>query len=159
MKTLYKAMMIFGIFPIVVLMVNSMGIFDESSTFYSDVEVNSEFNIQGNPAETVFTNLFAPSRAIGGRSVISIVAIVIIISTVGGIGAYLTHGSFTPILVAIIGYSFANMVMKSYGFFSKLFNNTSWNSGAMTYLGLCIGVVLVILIAITIVETPSHGRS
>jgi len=63
--------------------------------------------------------------------------------------------SFAPVVIALLTAAFIPMVMNSWDFFNKLFYN--WDSQAMTYLSICIGIGILILAIVAIVETPTHG--
>lgn len=160
MKTLYKIVMFFLIFPFVVLAINSLGVFD--NTFYSDAEF-SELQSQDN-AVSAFGYLFTPE---GGyeidlgfyKTTVNELDIGIIVSifVVGGaaIGVF-TH-SWTPVVVLMIGVFMWSLIGKSQSFFNKLF--FSWDVQALTYIGIMFGVVIVAFVFITIVEAPAQGRS
>ena len=104
----------------------------------------------------VFSNLFAPADNVWGFNSMQIGALMVIIMGGGTIIALLSK-TYVIIPMMVLGFSFFNMITKSYGFFNKLFTN--WNSTELVYLSLCFGVGLVIIVIITIIEMPSHGRS
>ena len=119
---------------------------------YSDVEVG---NLEDHTAWQIFSDFFTPA---GNEyfSSMSMSALVALFVGVGSAIAFVTK-SYVAIPVIIIGFSFFNMMTKSYGFFSKLFTN--WDNTQLTYLGICLGTLLIVVTVITIVEMAAHGRS
>lgn len=158
MKTIYTIMIFLAIFQVTVILVNSLGVFPDDSTFYSDIE-SSELQKAGNNPSTIFSKLFVPSDTnIAGFSLSSgsIIAVIILIATLGTGIAIFTQ-SFVPAILAIQGILFVPMITNSMTFFTKLFRN--FNSNSLTYLAVTIGVGFLIILLITVVETPTHGRS
>ena len=157
MKSLYKIMIISMMFPIVVLTVNSMGIFPY--TFYSDTEIQNVYSITPtSTAEGIFSIMLVPNIDFLGVTdqAITISLVVGVFTIAGAAVAIVTH-SFAPVIISFMGYCFFVMMTKSMGFVQKIFNN--FGGTEMIYLGLLIGIGIVIIVIITIVETPAHGRS
>lgn len=157
MKLLYKIMILMIIFPVVILMVNSMNIFP--NTFYSDAEVQSVYDISTTSSpESIVSTMLVPNVSflgVGADSALTIGLIIAVFLGLGSAAAIATH-SFAPVVISFMGYSFFVMMTKSMGFFNKIFNNFGGNE--VIYLGICFGVGLVALVIIYIMETPTHGR-
>jgi len=147
-------MLFLAMFQVTVLMVNAADVFP--STFYDDLEVSSNIRNADSP-EAAISWLLTPNIGAFGINKSPLTVGVIVAAFVGlGIAAAIFTHSFLPVVAVIIGYSFFNMLTYSYSFISKLFQ---WETGAMTYLALCLGVGLVFIVIVTIVELPTHGRS
>ena len=152
MKLMYKILIFLTVFYGVVFMVNSMGIFPE--TFYSDAETG----ITDKSASGIITAIFVPSLNNWGLDSVSATAITAFI-VVGAVGSGLLVQS--PVLpsVIIVGYLFFNMMTRSYGFLSKLFEGVEGSPTSLVYLGVCIGAALFVIGLITVVEMVAQGGS
>lgn len=155
MKGMYKVILFFAMFYMSVIVVNSLGVFP--NTFYSDAEV-ADLRGQNGPMG-IISYLFALPDIPGVSALFSTFTFAMLTTLFLVIGAAIARAtqSWTPVLVVIITSSFVPMLSKSWGFFRKLFTN--WDVESMTYLALALGVGLFIIVVITIMETPSHGRS
>ena len=154
MKRLYLIILFLAIFQGVVLMVNAMDVFP--TTFYDDSEVNDKLRNADSGWEAMSAMLTPNTAAFGlEEAPLTIAAIVIAFGTIGTGVAIFTH-SFLPVVITIVGYSFFTMMTHSYNFISKLFQ---WETDAMTYMALCIGIGITFIVIITLVEMPAHGRS
>jgi len=162
MKTIYKIVIFLAMFQVVVLMVNATGVFPSDGTFYSDIEQN-ELQEAGNDPGALFSILFTPK---GSFSVLGITeielssvdaaAIIGIIIGVGSLVAIATH-SYLPVVLAVFGIILLPMIANSMTFLSGLMRK--WDSASMTYLSVVLGLGVLIIIIITILEMPVHGRS
>lgn len=154
MKLLYKIVIFFTVFYMMVLVVNSMNIFPEQ--FFSSDENAQLSNLQNKGIMGVIDVLFVPAenRYISEAGAI---AIAVCILAVGAIASLAPSGSPIYGPVIIVAYLFANMLLKSYQFFEKLFRN--WDVASMTYLGVAIGAALMVLAMITVIEMVAQGRS
>lgn len=162
MKGLYKIIIFFATFQIMTLIVSLIGVFPYS--FYSDIDVE-EMATKENPAD-MLSYLFVPGTGytinVFGRDIgisldsVSISAIISIVVIAGALASVVTR-SFIPVVVALFGILFVPMITRSRDFFNHLF--THWNSPALFYLGICLGVGILILVIIHIIETPTHGDS
>ena len=158
MKTIYKIIIFLAVFELTAILVNGMNIFPAESTFFSDIN-SEEVREAGNNPLDVYLTLFKPSGfEVAGFSFssASFTAILIVILTFGTGVAILTK-SFVPAVLALQGIILLPMITRSGGFFRKLFEN--FDSTALTYLGVTIIVGFLIVLLITIIETPTHGRS
>jgi len=157
MKTAYIAIIFLVVFQMSILLVNAMDIFPTDGTFYSDIE-QQELRNAGNDPLKIFEKLFIPADVnIAGFSLgAGIWAVVFLIATVGTGAAIFTH-SFVPAVLAVQAILFIPLVTRSMTFFNKLFR--TWDHASLTYLSLIMIVGFLVIIFITIIETPTHGRS
>ena len=143
------------------VVIGVMNIFPYS--MYSDIDTNIS---EADNAMDIVAYLFLPS---GTFSVLGIeigldatdtgAILTIVIGAIVGIGALVavaTH-SFIPVVLSIFGIIFVPMINNSSTFLSHLF--THWDSPSLAYLGITLGVGIVILVLIHIMETPTHGDS
>ena len=157
MKLMYKIMIFFVIFYMMILVVNSLSIFPHDAIFYSDLTEDELKDIKNLEYEAVVTTLFVPQEAYG-LSDAAVTSLVIFIVGLGALTAILTHNPIMPAVV-IVGYCFFVMLTNSYDFLQKIFYNPSWSSTSLQYLAVCIGAGLVVIAMITVVEMTAHGRS
>jgi hypothetical protein len=153
MKALYKMILFFAIFQVTVLMVNSMNIFPSESTFYNDMDTD-EYDLS--TAEGIVKFLFP---AINGED-LTVSLLVGGFTTLGvlfGLAVSIATKSLAPLVISILGASMIPMVMNSWKIFNKIFYE--FDSAALQYLGLCLGVGIIVIAIITILEMPTHGRS
>lgn len=159
MKTVYVAIIWLATFQMIALTVASLGVFPSDSTLYSDFDIN-ELEDNADSPLNILTYLFAPgdTTSIAGISVPSagLVTIIGVIAGVGTIGAIFT-GNYIIAVLAVVGVTFIPMFTKSFGFFQKIF--LYWDTAALTYLGLTLGLGLFILVLLLIVEFPAQGDS
>lgn len=155
MKKIYKIMIFLVLFQFSVVIVNALEVFPSENTFYSDAETRS---IRELDSPTDALSYFFELPGIPGLSALQTTftfgMLVILFLSIGAAIARATH-SWSPVIVVIIATSFVPMLMKSLGFFNKMLYN--WNNQALMYLGLTLGVGIIILVVITILETPTHG--
>ena len=156
MKNIYKIILFFAIFEVTVLMINAMDIFPNELYSDSDTELEKLESSEG-PWEIVRT-LFVPSSN-SYISNIGIAGIVGLFVIGGGVAAYFSHGNMSGLVIVFFCYVFFTMITNSIGFFDKIFRHYNEAGSAMVYLGVCLGVAIFIIFIITIVETPTHGRS
>ena len=161
MKLVYKIMIFMIIFPIVVLMINSLNVFPY--TFYSDEEVPYSITQDSSPAD-LLAIMLVPSGVLEGMNAVgddgaTYVTVGIIVAIFAGIGSAVAvfTKSYAPIIIAFVGLNFYNLISKSFGLFRKIFMN--WESTALMYLGLAVGIIIVAIVIITIMEIPAQGRS
>lgn len=152
MKNLYKIILFFAIFQMAVVIVGATNVFPY--TLYSDVET-AELRAIDNPTDFL-AYFFEPPDIFGLSGTFTFAMFITVFFTLGAAAAWATH-SWTPVVVAFLATSFVPMMMKSFKFFNKLFY--TWDVSAVTYLGLCIAIGIVIIAVITIVETPAQGAS
>ena len=160
MKMMYKIMIFLAMFQITVIMVEALDVFPNSFFKENEIETLDIKDTDDMPqaAETVFSNMFLPSQDIfPGYARYGVAILVGMILTVGVIISFATKQPPASIVVAVLGYSFFNMISNGFSFFSNLFR--TWDSPSLIYLGLSIGVGLVIIVVITILESLTHGRS
>jgi len=153
MKLIYKAIIFFAVFHIVVLMINSLNVFPAEATLYSDADT-AEYDFD-DPADLV-AYIFP---AIGGKD-ITFSILVAGFTTLGaflGIGLSVVTHSLAPIAIYLLGATMIPMMLNSWGFFNKLLYN--WDSEQLVYLAIALGVGLIIISLITIIEMATHGRS
>jgi len=157
MKTLYKIVLFFAIFQVVVLMVNSLGVFP--NTLYSDVDTTDLFNDDGSiTAQGIVAFLFPQITTSEGSEDFTFSLVAAGFTSIGmiiAIGISAATRSLAPIVIGFISLSIVPMVLTSWSFFRKMFYN--WDTSAMVYLSIAIGVGILILAVITILETPTHG--
>lgn len=160
MKKIYQLVFILAFFQGVILMVNATGVFP--NTFYSDSEVDSIADVNDLPtAEEWFIDMFAPDlvifegNPIFEHRIASVLSIVAVFLSIGVVGSIAMHGNFVPIVLAFQGYMIFTMVVNSQSFFMKLITN--WDTATLTYLGLLLGLGIIILFIVTFLEQASHG--
>ena len=139
--------------------VNALDVFPQNSRLYSDIDMSELQEDADTSAWDVFVYLFTPTSNTyfgGVFSEMSIAALSGIFIVTGVASAILTHSLVIPSLIVLF-YSVFNMLTKSMVFIDTLFR--SWNSQALIFLGISIGVALFIIFLITIVESPTQGRS
>lgn len=155
MKKLYKIMMFLILFQFSVVIVNALEVFPSENTFYSDAETKSIRELD-DPVDALayFFELPDIPGLSAFQTTFTFGMLVTIFLVIGAAIARATH-SWAPVIVVIIASSFVPMLTKSLGFFNKLLYN--WDNAALMYLGLTLGVGIVILAVITILETPTHG--
>jgi len=160
MKLMYKIMLFMIAFQFTILILNATNVFPEDGQFYSDTDI--DVNVRdSDTAIDSFGYIFVPDGNHLGltaddNGMITISAVITVFLAVGAIGAWVTH-SFVPVVVVFMGYMFFVMITRSMSFFQKLFTN--WDNQIMLYLSICLGVAIFFIVLITIVETPTHGRS
>jgi len=162
MKTIYKLMIFLAIFQLMPLVLNSLNIFPY--TFYGADEVGSTVgdayivnqDSYYMDAQSIFGTLFLPDANpyISGAANTLFSAILIALLGVGTAISIFTK-NFVIIPLAFQGYMVAVMLSRSMSFFGKMFY--SWDSKAVGYIALIIGVCIIILIVITWMETVTHG--
>lgn len=154
MKAIYKIILFFAIFQLVVVLVNIIDVFP--TTLYTDSETEDLRGAKGPLG--VLNYLFSVPEipGLGGYTTFTFGMIAFLFLVVGAAIARATH-SWTPVIVVMICTTFVPMLTNSYNFFNKMFTN--WNNLTLVYLGLIFGVGIVIIVLITIAETPTHGRS
>ena len=158
MKTIYKIMIFLTVFEMTVILVNSMGIFPSESAFFSDVS-NEDISAAGNNPFEIYAALFKPSEFSVGPILFDsadITAIILVIVTLGS-GLAIFTKSFLPAIFVLQAAIILPMIASSSGFFRNLFEH--FDSDALVYLAVMIVVGFAVIIFITIVETPTHGRS
>jgi hypothetical protein len=163
MKRLWGIVIFLATFQGIVLMVNVLDVFPNE--FYSDVELPNVNDPENLPtSEEWFFYFFDPGIEIpllgdvpgtSGRFN-SMIVLIIAFMAIGSIVAWKTH-SWLPLVIAMLGYSVFTMIIKSKAFFDKMF--LSWDSQALTYLSLTLGLAMLILFFVTILETATHGEA
>jgi len=150
MKLLYKIILFLGMFELMVIIVNGMGVF--TNTFYSDIETDA---LKDKGIWEVVQDIMLPTdnKYIGEVSVYALAGLFVAGGILSGIA---TKNVIIPSLIFLLYVVFA-MCLSSYEFFQDLF--TKWNSDSLVYLGVVLGVGMVIVAIITVIETPTHGRS
>ena len=154
MKLLYKIIIFMAVFNICVLMINSLDIFPPGSRLYNDDEVK-QADSPDDP-QSYITALFP---AIDGQDVTFSIFALCFTSTilVGALAISIYTQNFSIISIGIVSALFIPMILTVMNITNKLFTN--WDNDAVKYLGICIGVAIIIIGIITIVEMPTHGRS
>lgn len=161
MKLMYRFMIFLALFQVVVVLVNSLGVFPDDSTLYSDVEME-EIESQDGDILGILSYIFLPQGEfkILGISVtitsFSIAAIISIIAVSGAAVSIVTH-SFIPVVLALFSILFLPMFTRSIGFFRRVFE--IGDSPSLMYLGVVLLVGIMIVFVLTVVEMPTHGRS
>lgn len=154
MKLLYKIILFFAFFQMMVLIINSLGVFPH--TLYDDMET-SKYDFDS--PEEIFGYLFLPNGEVLGISYDepsgwTVAAIVLIFVGIGSAFAWATH-SWTPVIITLLGISFFPMLINSLGFFNKILFERQ--VVALEYMALLIGLGIVLIIIFSIIETPTHG--
>ena len=157
MKLMYKIIIFFLVFYMMILVVNSLNVFPEDGVFYSDDAESELSSLKGKRFESVTMYLFTPKIAYGLTEG-SVTALVIFIVGFAALTGILTHNAVMPAVV-IVGYCFFVMLTRSYSFFEKIFYGASYTNDSMQYLAICIGAGLVVIAMITVVEMVAQGRS
>jgi len=147
MKLLYKMMIFFLVFYGMVIVVNSLGIFP--NTLYGDSDLSSPNGIMA--------ALFVPS-AISGLGDWTVLAVVGFIAGGAIVTGFITQNIQLPALT-IIGILFFNMITKSYGFMTGLFNKVNTRPDSIVYLGYVVGAAIIVVGLITVVEFLGQGGS
>ena len=158
MKTAYIAIIFLVVFQMTILLVNSTGIFPSDKGFYSDID-QKQLEAAGNDPLELFKVLFTPAAdtTVAGFSLgAGIWAVVFLIAGLGTGAAIFTH-SFVPAVLAVQGILFIPLATRSMTFFNSLFR--TWDHASLTYLSLILVVGFLVIIFLTIIETPTHGRS
>ena len=167
MKTLYYVIIFLAMFQMSALMIAGLGVFPTDSTLFSDFDV-SEFSSYDNPEDMLSYIFFPDGLSFGGINIgdyeiatislttITIIGVITVFVGVGAAFARLTQ-SYAPVVLAVIGILLYPMINHSFGFFRKLFMH--WDNTAMMYMGLTLGLGILILFLLLIVETPVQGRS
>ena len=159
MKTLYKIIIFLGVFQVMILSVNALDVFPQNSRLYSDIDMSALQKDAETSAWDVFVYLFTPTSNTyfgGVFNNMSIAALSGVFIVTGVASAILTHSLVIPSVIVLF-YSVFNMLTKSMLFIDTLFRQ--WGSQALIFLGISIGVALFIVFLITIVESPTQGRS
>jgi len=158
MKSLYTAIIWLAMFQGVALMIASLGVFPADSTLYSDFEINEIQNNADSPAD-LLAYVFSPSDiSIAGITIgsMGLVTIIGVIAGLGTVGALVT-GNYIIAVLAVVGITFVPMVTHSFSFFRKIFLH--WDSSALTYMSVVLGLGIFILFLLLIVEMPAQGDS
>jgi len=140
----------------IVLTVKAMDVFPTESQLYSDVETDEWVDMS--PID-IINEIYDPNNLVEAVDLpnFTIGAILGVL-----IGASIILGIFThvgPIVpsIILIGIAIWPLIITSRGFFNQILNN--WNIMSMTYIGLTFGVGIIIIVVITLIEQPAHGRS
>jgi len=155
MKLIYRIIIFLIAFQFAALIISSLGIFPTS--LYSDVQF-SEFADLSWEEQLVY--FFTPE---GGAEVLGIpisdftIGAIILMMTAGGVVIGFATRNVAIISAVIVGTFFVPMLTKSINFFSVMFN--TWDTPALTYLGVSIGLGIIVIVVITLVEMTTHGRS
>jgi len=167
MKTLYYVVIFLAMFQMMALTIYGLDVFPQDSMLYSDFDLSNVENVSD--PQSVLSYIFFPDEVtFGGINIgdykigiiqISTLTIIGIITAVIIGGAILARATqtYATVALAVIGILFYPMIRHSFGFFRRLF--TMWDSAAMTYLGVTLGVGILILFILLIVETPTQGDS
>lgn len=159
MKLLYKIMLVFIMFELTIVFVNLFNVFPY--TLYSDADTNAITKFT-DPLD-IFGYFFSiPALTIGNITLTSAqttftFALFIILFGIAGAGIAKLSGNWTPIVAVVIASMFVPMLMKSRTLFGKLF--IEWDNAALVYMLIILFVGIAYIAMITIVETPTHGRS
>ena len=167
LKKLYVIIIFIAIFQFMALTIRATAIFPEDTQFYSDIDQN-ELEAAGSDTGKLFALMFVPKGSFTildlgflgditfSLDSVSAIAVIIVIIGLGSLVAVKTH-SYVPAVLAIFGVLFVPMIYKSTSFVMNLFR--TWNQTSMTYLAVTIVVTLIIIMIVTILETPTHGGS
>ena len=157
MKDFYKMIIFLAMFQMTTLVIAGINVFPEGTTLYSDLDLNTLSSYASDPI-SILSYLFLPSGGVGTFTLtdFTLSALIILIVLGGSAVAIATH-SYVPAVLAILGISFIPMVMRSLSFFERLF--TQWDSVAITYLFIMIGLGVLMMFVFMIIETPTHGGS
>ena len=154
MKALYKIILFFAFFQLVVIMINFLGVFPY--TFYSDADFQGIIE-RGNDPLAIMGYLFVPSDVLFDEFLTFSFAMLLGAFTIGGLlFAWATH-SWTPVVVTLMVVTFIPMITKSTAFLNKIF--ISWDVSSLTYLAITLFLGVFLIAVFTILETPTHGRS
>lgn len=158
MKVIYKIIIFFAMFQLSVLIVNTLNIFPLDALLYSNLEVE---NLQSGDVWTVYGELFTFDTGItipylGTFNEASVDALMTMF-IVGGVVVSIFTRNPSLIAVAVIGYLYVPIIVNSFDFFRKIFLYPDVPS--VTYLGVSMGVGILIIAVITIIEMTTHGRS
>lgn len=159
MKKLYKIMLIFIMFELTIIFVNLLAVFPY--TLYSEADVSDISNIS-DPAVLLGKFFTIPAITISNVEITEEAAtftFYLFISSFFIVGAAIAKlsGDWTLIITTIIGMMFVPMILRSRNLFEKLF--VTWETPALSFMVILIFVGLLYIALITIVETPTHGRS
>jgi hypothetical protein len=166
-KTLYYVIIFLAMFQMSALMLYGLDVFPQKSMLYSDFDLSNVENISD--PQSMLSYIFFPDEVtFGGIDIldykigviqISTITIIGIITTVIIGGAILARATqtYATVVLAVIGILFYPMIRHSFGFFRELF--MMWNSSAMMFMGVTLGVGIFILFILLIVETPTQGAS
>lgn len=149
MKNLYKIFIFFMIFQMTAIVVSALDVFPSGTGLFSDLSFE---DIEGKSPEEVIGYLIFPE--VSGYSILSVILVAI---GVGGVAIAFVTKNISIAMVGLTAGIFAPMITQSRSFFNVLF--TTWDVGALTYLGLTIGVGLIAILIITLLEIPTHGKS
>lgn len=156
MKSIYKIFIFFLMFQMSAIIISGLNIFP-SVGLYSDLNYN---DIQGKDAIQIISYFITPtggySQAGSYYPVFGIELILGIIGVAGVLIGFLTK-DVSIAVVGLIAAIFVPMIAKSMGFFNRLFNQ--FDTPSLVYLGLAMGVGIAAIVIITLIETPTHGRS
>lgn len=161
MKLMYKIILFFVIFYIVVIMINLLNIFPQEAQFYSDSnELKQLKESDGSPrdAATILGLLFVPSVNAYGLDGIAVSVITGFI--IGGaiVSGIIIDNAAIPSII-IVGFLFFNMISTSYSFFQNLFEGNSWTTNSLQFLAICIMIAAIMVTLFTLVEMQTQGRS
>lgn len=155
MKAIYKIILFFAFFQMSIVIINLMNVFPNESTLYSDVEIKDLLAFD-DPLDFLTYFFSVPQLPGLGAFTQFTFAMLVFMFLIAGAAIARATQSWTPIVVVIIATSFVPMITKSLKFFNKIFYN--WDSPALVYLALTLGVGLILIALFTIVETPTHGK-
>lgn len=154
MKPLYVIILFFIVFQMAALIIGALDVFPYG--LYSDFDA-SELAAHDTP-QGMLTYLFVPEGNNYGL-ILGDFTIPVLIAAFLGAGtlfSYVTQ-SFAPVSIVIVGTVLTPMLTKSISFFNQIFSKG--DSVALTYLGLLLGICVLVIVVFTIIEMPTHGRS
>lgn len=168
MKIFYKMVIFFAMFQMAALVIAGASVFPPGTTLYSDFDLetleenaNNHMDIIGYiflPNNTKIGTFDVGGFSFGGSTLdnFTLMGLITLIIIAGSAISIATH-SYVPAVLAILGISFVPMISNSLTFFNKLF--TQWDTSVMVYMGVMIGLGVMMLFVVMITETPTHGRS
>lgn len=133
------------------LIVSSMNIFPSDSILFSDFDLITKIEEGTDPAGIIGYILFP---AEDGYDIFAV-----ILTTVGIVGTVVGFATknISVVMVGLTVTLFSPLIGHSSTFFRTLF--TTWDVTALTYLGVAIAVGIAATLIITLLETPTHGKS
>jgi len=146
-------------FQMTAIVVSTLGVFPSGTTLFSDLNVE---DIEGMDFIEIISYLITPDDGYnipgftGDQTAFTIGLITAFIG-IGGVVVGAITKNVSIAVTTLIAVIFVPMVTKSMNFFQRLF--TTWDTPALTYMGITIGVGIMAIIIITLLETPTHGNS
>lgn len=161
MKNIYKVFIFFMMFQMMAVVIAALNVFPSGAVLYSDIDID-EIEARANDPVQIISYFITPT---GGYTsfpsnpggVLFSINVILLAAGIGGAVVGFITKNVGLAMMGIIAAMFVPMISKSMTFFQVIFS--TWNVSSLSYLGVTIGVGLVTVLIITLLETPTHGKS